>query len=104
LVARIIPWVRKVDQSGIPAAERKVIRVYSVLWVLGRIVALYLLSVVTIPLFIRYSRSLGSAVSAGYSANPGNYIDAIVFTFYFLMPVSLGLSLWIRSLVRGERT
>jgi putative peptide zinc metalloprotease protein len=104
LVARAIPWVRKVDQTGIPSSEQKVIRVYAVVWILGRIVALYLLSVVTIPLFVRYSISLGAAVRAGYSANPGNFIDAIMFTFYFLMPVSLGLTLWIRSLIRGERT
>jgi putative peptide zinc metalloprotease protein len=104
LVSRILPWVRPVDQSAIPAAERRVIRVYAVLWVLGRIAALFLLSAVTIPLFIRYSRSLGGAVKAGYSANPSNFIDALVFTFYFLMPVTLGVTLWIRSLVRNERT
>ncbi|MBZ5505890.1 MAG: hypothetical protein LAO78_10425 [Acidobacteriia bacterium] len=104
LLARVVPWIRRVNQAGIPASERKVIRVYAAVWVLGRVVALYLLSVVTIPLFIRYSVSLASAVRAGYSANPGNFIDAIMFTFYFLMPVSLGLTLWIRSLIRGERT
>ena len=103
-VARVIPFVRPVDQSAIPAAERRVIRVYTIVWFLGRAAAITLLSLVTIPLFIRYSRSLGSAVTSGYSANPGNFIDAMVFTFYFLMPVTLGFTLWIRSLARRVRT
>lgn len=104
LLARVLPWLRHVDQSGIPGRELRVIRAYSVLWILGRIAALSMLSLITIPLFIYYSRNLAEAVRTGYSANPGNFLDAMMFTFYFLMPVTLGITLWIRSLVRGERS
>jgi hypothetical protein len=100
----LLPWVRYVNQSAIPPFEKRVIRVYSVVWVVGRIAAFSLLWVITIPLFARYSRSLAGAVRAGYSANPGNFVDALVFTLYFLVPVTVGFTLWIRTLVRGERT
>lgn len=104
LVARAVRKIRPVDQSAIPPAERRVIRIYAVVWFLGRVVALAVLSLVTIPLFVHYARNLASALAAGYSANPGNFFDALVFTFNVLIPVALGLTLWMRSLVRRARS
>ncbi len=104
VLSRILPWVRPVDQSGIPARERKVIQVYSLVWVLGRIGAVCLLWMVTVPVLLRYSRAVAEVVRAGYFANPGKFIDALVLALYFLVPLALGLTLWIRGLARAERT
>jgi putative peptide zinc metalloprotease protein len=104
-VARVIPRIRTVDQSNIPESERRVIRVYAVLWTAGRILAFILLFTVTIPLAIRYARNLGSVFfSSGYAANHYNFIDAVLLAAYFLIPLTTGFVLWIGSLLRRERT
>jgi hypothetical protein len=41
---------------------------------------------------------------AGYSANPYNFIDCVVLSAAFLIPVIMGFVLWVGSLVRRERT
>ncbi len=66
LAARVIPRIKPVNQSGIPAAERKVIRAYAVVWVLGRIMAFGILFTVTVPVAYSYIRDLGSAFRTGY--------------------------------------
>jgi putative peptide zinc metalloprotease protein len=102
-IARVIPSIRPMDQSGIPASERRAIRGYAVLWVAGRIWALSTLLLVTVPVGLSYVRNLGGAFRAGYSANPSDFTDAVVLTTYFLVPTMAGLMLWIGSIVRRER-
>ena len=101
--ARVLPWFRPVNQSAIPAAEQRVIRVYSVIWVAGRIAALTLLVAISIPVFIRYVQNLAGVLGAGYSAHPGDFVDALLLAAYFLIPFIVGLALWIGSLLRRER-
>jgi putative peptide zinc metalloprotease protein len=101
-LSRFIPKIRKVNQSSIPAAERRVIAAYSFLWVGGRIAAVVLLCIVTIPLAIRYIRSLGEAFRIGFSANPSNFLDALLLAVYFLVPTIAGFILWARSMMRRE--
>jgi len=104
LARRVAPSLRFVDQSGIPVAERRVIRLYSVLWVGGRIMAFVVLFSITVPVAISYIRSLHGVFRAGYSANPYNFIDCVVLSAAFLIPVIMGFVLWVGSLVRRERT
>lgn len=104
LARRIAPSLRFVDQSAIPTAERRVIRLYSVLWVGGRIMAFVVLFSITVPVAISYIRSLNGVFRAGYSANPYNFIDCVVLSAAFLIPVIMGFVLWVGSLVRPERT
>jgi putative peptide zinc metalloprotease protein len=101
LVARIFPWVRKVDQTAIPAAERRIIPIYAVVWVAGRIVALIWLFSVIIPLAGKYIGNVGHAVMNGFSANPGNFVDSVLMMCIFILPIAIGLVLWIMGLVRG---
>ncbi|HET6840581.1 MAG TPA: hypothetical protein VFK06_02695 [Candidatus Angelobacter sp.] len=103
LAARVIPWIRRVDQSGIPASERRVIRAYAVVWIIGRIMAFATLFSVTIPVAVSYIRDLAGAFRAGYSANHYNFVDSFVLSAVFLVPVLIGLMLWIGGLIR-ERT
>jgi len=103
LVSHLMPRRKPADQKHIPVAEMRIIRWYSVLWLLGRIFAFYILLSVTLPVAVGYIRNLSNAFSAGFAANPYNVIDSTVFAIAFLIPFSLGLFLWIRGLVRNER-
>jgi|SRR5579875_371714 len=100
-IARIFPWVRKVDQSAIPISERRVIPIYAVVWVGGRIVALTWLFSVTIPLSRKYIVNVGHALGNGFFANPGNFIDSLLLFAIFILPIAIGLVLWIAGLIRG---
>jgi putative peptide zinc metalloprotease protein len=103
-LSKFFPKIRKVNQSSIPAGERRVIAAYSFLWVGGRIAAVALLCIVTIPLAVRYTRSLGEAFRIGFSANPSNFLDALLLALYFLVPTIAGFILWLRSMMRQQRT
>lgn len=103
-LARFFSFIRPVDQSVIPASERRVIRIYSVLWVAGRIFALSLLFLVTLPLAVLYIRNLGNTFRTGYRANPSDFIDALLLAAYFLIPLTVGLMMWLTGLIRRGRT
>jgi hypothetical protein len=93
-----------VDQSHLPPAELRVVRAYSWVWLLGRLLALSALIFFTIPVMYRYSVIAWKAVAVGPAAGYYAFFDA-VFTFFFvILPVLLGLSWWISSLVKRGRT
>jgi putative peptide zinc metalloprotease protein len=103
VLAHRFPQIGAVSQSGIPAAERRMIRIYAVFWLAGRIWAVCVLLLVTLPVGLSYIRSLGSAFRTGYSANPADFADAVVLACYFLAPTIGGLALWIAGVARRER-
>jgi putative peptide zinc metalloprotease protein len=102
-VSRVIPWVRPIDQSGVPAAERRFIRLYAVLWVAGRLWAVFTLFWVTVPVGISYLRDVVNAFRVGYSTSPGDFADALIAASYFLVPTIAGIVLWIGGTFRQER-
>jgi putative peptide zinc metalloprotease protein len=103
-VARYIPWIGSIDQTAIPASERRVVRVFAVAWVAGRIAAFALLFMVTIPVSIRYIENIKGVLKSGYSANPYNFIDALLLAMYFFVPLTAGLTMWINGLLRRIRS
>jgi len=93
----------RVDQSYIPAAERRVIRAYAWIWMLGRAVALLSLFFITIPVMLSYLTTCSKALLAGFSAGRYAFFDAL-FTFTFIfVPILIGLVWWGGSLVRRRR-
>jgi len=100
--ARIFPGIAHRDQSGIPAAEARVIRIYSLLWLAGRIAALMLLFFVTIPVCVLYVRKLIITFHAGFSANPSAFLDCLLLTSYILVPLLIGMAMWINGLIKRE--
>lgn len=102
-VARILPFVRPVDQSEIPERERRVIRFYSILWVVGRAFALTILFTVTLPLAVLYIRNLGLTFQRGFGTNPADFADALLLASYFLIPLTIGLVLWLQGMVGRAR-
>jgi putative peptide zinc metalloprotease protein len=103
-LARIVPFVRPVDQSAIPESERRVIRAYSVLWVAGRILAFTVLFAVTLPVGAMYLRNLNSTFRKGYNASPSDFADAVALAAYFFIPLTIGLTLWLSGLLRRGKT
>jgi hypothetical protein len=70
----------------------------------GRLWAVFTLFWVTIPVTVSYMRDVVSAFRAGYSANPGNFADAVLAASYFLVPTIAGIVLWAGGILRQERT
>lgn len=102
-LARFISSMRPQNQSAIPTSERRVIYAYAALWVAGRIWALCVLFLVTVPIGLRYIRNLSTAFRTGYTANPSDFTDALVVAAYFLVPTIAGLMLWAGAIARRER-
>ena len=100
-MARVIPRIRRVDQSIIPAFERRVISIYSLVWIGGRILAFTFFFSVTIPLGSRYIGNFAHTLSAGFAANGADVIDSALMMFYFIVPIAIGLPIWLASI--GKR-
>ena len=81
--------------------ERRAVRAYSFVWLFGRLVALSLLLFIQLPLFLSYLRLLATRISTG-SGESGSmgWLPMLVFLLFF----GAGVFMWIRSLVRGDRT
>jgi putative peptide zinc metalloprotease protein len=96
-LAYAFPWIHRVDQSNIPIREMNIIRYYSFLYVLGRIVAIWSLIFIFLPLIWNYLLKISSILSNGSKPYSYVYIDALLMTFLVLGPQLLGLGLWLRS-------
>ena len=90
---------RVVDQSHIPAFEQRMLRIYSAVWIVGRVLAVTLLIFVQIPLFFNYAalalRKLsGAAPSAGDSGGAVTLLTGLFLSLFLLT----GLTLWLKRL------
>jgi hypothetical protein len=90
----------KEDQSRIPPAEMRVVKAYSILWLLGRGLAFSSLFFFTLPALSRYLRDLFVALAHGSGSDPYGFVDTLVVNVISLIPLVLGLSLWLASLLR----
>jgi putative peptide zinc metalloprotease protein len=96
--AAFLPGIRIVDQSAIRVQERRMIRFYSVIWIAGRVLALYLLIVVSLPLLCHYGADLAKALTT-HSDNPGRFWDALVCVTLLAAPGVVGFFLWLRNIM-----
>ena len=104
LFLRVVGSTKLTDQTHIPLRERRVIRMYSVLWVLGRGVALFSLFFITLPILFRYLGGARLALQQGYAGDHYQFIDSVAVGVLNLMPLVIGLTLWMASLVRRRST
>jgi len=100
-LARGFKFLIPADQSHIPAQEMKVIRAYSMIWIVGRIAALWALLFIHVPILINYFHLLTSILGAGYRTNPRAYLDALLMATILILPLLLGFWLWIRGLLKN---
>jgi putative peptide zinc metalloprotease protein len=103
-VARLFPSVPQTDQSRIPSAELRVIKAYSILWLLGRGLAFLSLFFITFPALSGYLRDMMKVLERGSTSNPYDVVDILVVSMVNLIPLTLGLSLWLASLMKRSRT
>ena len=101
--ARLLHNVRVVDQSHIPEYEMRIIRSYSVVWIIGRLLAFSSLIFITIPLAIKYSRGLVATLAKGYMNSPYAYLDALWLTIFSLGTLIAGSYLWILGIFKRWR-
>lgn len=94
----------RLDQSHIPLAERRVIHVYSVLWLLGRGLAFFSLFFITLPVLYQYLVSAFAVIQRGYVSDHFQYIDSVAVGALNLIPLVIGLIMWVTSIVRKRRT
>lgn len=92
-----------VDQSHIPEGERRVIRSYAWVWLLGRILALWTLFSITLPVAAKYLLSSAETLMTGFSGSRYAFLDALFILVFYLFPLGLGMGLWIRGLVKQRR-
>lgn len=89
-----------VDQSHIPAHEMRVVRSYSVAWIVGRILAFCLLFFVQMPILLQY---LGEAwVNVVLIAN-GQTVSTpeILKQMWVILIFTIGMGLFSHALLRG---
>lgn len=102
-LARFLPRLTATDQSHIPRSELQVVRVYSLFWLGGRLVALGMLVFISLPLFVRYLQAVAATLSAGFRNHPYAFLDSLMLAAFAVIPFSLGLGLWLRSLMQRWR-
>ncbi len=93
----------RIDQSSIPPREMRVVRLYAGIWLVGRLLAFAVLLGVTIPVALYYLRSLVRAARLGIIDHPYPFLDSLCVTATFVVPLVVGMRLWVRSLVKARR-
>ena len=99
LVSRVLGRPRPAAAS-IPARERRVVRAYSAVWLLGRVISFVILIKIQIPLVWSYLKLM--AASTGPAASrPGAAAVAVAATF--VLSLAAGFWLWTRGLLKARR-
>ena len=91
-----------VDQSILPAREMRIVQWYSIPWLAGRCLAFSVLIFVQIPVTLSYASHIASRIW-GSHARPAEIVDSLVMGGIGVLSFSLGLFLWIKSLVQKRR-
>jgi putative peptide zinc metalloprotease protein len=95
-LARVVGRIRRIDQSGIPPAEMRVVRWFAAVWIGGRALAFGSLFAITLPVLAGYGVMLGSQAFRPVFEGP-------------LLPLLgaalqiIGILVWVRSSFRQRR-
>lgn len=102
-LARVVRWIKPVDQSNVPTTELRVVRWFALVWLGGRALAFASLFVITLPVLAGYGVMLGG----GLSGDPQAVRPLFEGPLLPLMGVALqtiGIVVWIRSSFRPRRS
>jgi hypothetical protein len=91
----------RIDQSGIPAREMRVIRWYSVLWFFGRIISFVVYCVLIIPILWGYTYQFILLLTG--RETQFNSFDFATVGILVMVFLGGGLVMWLRGLVRDTR-
>jgi putative peptide zinc metalloprotease protein len=96
---RLLGRGEMVEQRHLAPVERRMVRIYSGIWLTGRVLAFLLLLFIQLPLLYHYVmlvvervRNGAPAATAGGSSMP--VVTAVFFALFFLS----GLAMWLRQL------
>lgn len=99
LRVRLLRFGQPVDQSSIAPGEQRMLRIYAVIWLVGRGLALLLLIAVQLPLLFHYVMLLVDRVRNGPAASgTGDSFVPVLTALFFSLFLLSGLSLWLRQL------
>jgi putative peptide zinc metalloprotease protein len=90
------------DLSRLVRHERRAVRAYGVLWILGRLLAIGFLVTVQIPLLLHFLQLFWRTLTAE-PARTYEVIDTSIMALLLLLSNGLGFGLWIRSHVAAKR-
>jgi putative peptide zinc metalloprotease protein len=93
---------KRADLSHIPQRELRVVRGYSVFWILGRINMFWILFTVTFPLMWGYFKQISSVLGAGFPADPFAFVDALLLGTITVVMQGAGLAMWLYSLLKRK--
>jgi putative peptide zinc metalloprotease protein len=100
LTARITGRPGRAAAASIPSREMRVVRAYSAVWLLGRVISFVILIKIQIPLVWNYLQLM--AASAGPAASrPGAAAVAVAATF--VLSLAAGFWMWTRGLLKARR-
>lgn len=100
MLRRLFRAGSQVDQSKIPRGEMRAIRIYSLVWAVGRMLAFGLLFFTLIPVIVKFGGNLYGLLSQGFQRGIYPFFDALLLTLIFLTTLSLGFGMWGRSMWR----
>lgn len=90
--------------TRLPLSERRAVRAYSVLWLLGRLLALIFLGMVQIPLMLHYLGLFLHAVAGQPARSLYQVADTFIVALFVLLVNGMGFGLWIHNLLqRGSQ-
>ncbi|GAA3839851.1 hypothetical protein GCM10022226_72730 [Sphaerisporangium flaviroseum] len=103
LVRRVRRSRRLIDQSGIKRREMWSIRLFAVLWVVGRFAAIASLAFITVPLLIFYGGQVVAFFAGGSNESGFTWPDMLSLAVLFILFNGGGIVMWVRSLLRTRR-
>jgi len=103
LAARVVPRLPTTDQSNIPRHEMRVVRVYAVIWCLGRLLAFGSLFLITLPVLVGYAALLVGGVLG--ESDSGQLLTSNPILQVVAVGVQvIGITIWLRGSFRAWRS
>lgn len=102
-VVRRVLRRRLVDTSGVGPREMRAVRLFSVVWLAGRILALVVLVTATVPLLVYYAGRVLSLVRGEPVTGTFTWVDVLSIAAFVFVVEGGGVVMWVRSLLRARR-
>jgi len=102
VLARRLGLGKAQDQSDLPARERRMVRVYAVVWLAGRSLAIATLLLVQLPLLVQYAMLLGRTLGGQAAPAAAETAPRLLAGLFFTTLLLTGFGLWLRQLWLGR--
>ncbi|WP_257452477.1 hypothetical protein [Archangium lipolyticum] len=86
--------------ADLPAREARFVRLYAMVWLLGRLAALTVLLTLQLPFLIGFVSGLHQALTSADSTRY-SVTDALLVSGLTILGLVIGLGLWLKSLLQG---